>query len=442
MARCLCAVDLGRRSLCFSRPVRTHTPLYWIRIQRLDARPVWGWDHTCRTVPSGNGGTPGHGDFYTRRLGASPCRMVADPPVHMPHASAGELVGFPLQPEREPLTSAVGCQSHTSCFRGDTVTRTDSPYLMRDQDHYEVLGVPVDADQAAIKAAHRDLIKKHHPDLNPGDPDANHRTASINVAYEVLSNPMRRADFNLRRRAASRQESTRASSHPHSHQHRTTTSSEHTDTRGSSRGTGGARSQRTTTSSEHTDTRGSSRGTGRARSHRTATHTGHTATGYYESRSDRPREPSRPTFASVLGDAAWALAFVVMRATEVLSAPVSMIGIGIVLVLLGGYVTASIAMKYILMTLAGVPVVVLGLSLLITSADARFTALGLLITGAGGFLTLIGAYSTITSAPITVGMTLTGAAIITFAIREGRKHADFTSKRIHLVSSYQRDAGI
>ena len=283
---------------------------------------------------------------------------------------------------------------------------------MKDQDHYIVLGVPVDADQAAIKAAYRDLIKRHHPDANPGDPNANHMTASINVAYEVLSNPMRRADFNLsRRQAASRQGNTRASSYTHSHQQRTTTSSGHTDTRRPPPGTGGARSQRTTTSSGHTDT------------------------GSYESRSDRPREPSRPPFSSVLGDSAWAwaLAFVIMRTVEVLSVPVSMIGVGIVLVLLGGYVTATIAMKYILMVLVGVPVVVLGLPLLIASADARFTALGLLLTGTGGILTLIGAFSTITFAPITVGMTLTGAAIIIFAIRVGRKHADFTSKRIHLV---------
>ena len=37
------------------------------------------------------------------------------------------------------------------------------------RDYYEVLGVPKDADDAAIKKAYRQLAKKYHPDMNPGD---------------------------------------------------------------------------------------------------------------------------------------------------------------------------------------------------------------------------------------------------------------------------------
>ena len=40
------------------------------------------------------------------------------------------------------------------------------------RDYYEVLGVPKDADDAAIKKAYRQLAKKYHPDMNPGDKEA------------------------------------------------------------------------------------------------------------------------------------------------------------------------------------------------------------------------------------------------------------------------------
>ena len=66
---------------------------------------------------------------------------------------------------------------------------------MAKKDYYEVLGVPKDADEAAIKKAYRALAKKNHPDVNPGDKDAEERFKEINEAYQVLSNPEKRAQY-------------------------------------------------------------------------------------------------------------------------------------------------------------------------------------------------------------------------------------------------------
>ena len=67
-------------------------------------------------------------------------------------------------------------------------------YLAK-RDYYEVLGVPRDADEAAIKKAYRQQAKKNHPDANPGDPTAEERFKEINEAYQVLSNPQKRAQY-------------------------------------------------------------------------------------------------------------------------------------------------------------------------------------------------------------------------------------------------------
>lgn len=60
-------------------------------------------------------------------------------------------------------------------------------------DYYEVLGVPRDATQDEIKRAFRRLARETHPDANPNDADAERRFREIAQAYEVLSDPQKRA---------------------------------------------------------------------------------------------------------------------------------------------------------------------------------------------------------------------------------------------------------
>ncbi len=65
---------------------------------------------------------------------------------------------------------------------------------MQKKDYYEILGVPRDASYEEIKRSYRKLAKLYHPDTNPS-PDANERFKEINEAYEVLSNPEKRARY-------------------------------------------------------------------------------------------------------------------------------------------------------------------------------------------------------------------------------------------------------
>ncbi|KAH7821529.1 putative DnaJ subfamily C member 10 precursor (ER-resident protein ERDJ5) [Monocercomonoides exilis] len=63
------------------------------------------------------------------------------------------------------------------------------------KDLYKVLGVPKTASQAEIKQAYRQLSLKMHPDRNKDDPHANEKFAEIGNAYEVLSNPTSRQQY-------------------------------------------------------------------------------------------------------------------------------------------------------------------------------------------------------------------------------------------------------
>ena len=63
------------------------------------------------------------------------------------------------------------------------------------RDPYDVLGVDRSATQDEIKSAFRKLAGQHHPDKNPGDDGAHQRFKEINAAYQILSDPQKRAAF-------------------------------------------------------------------------------------------------------------------------------------------------------------------------------------------------------------------------------------------------------
>jgi molecular chaperone DnaJ len=63
------------------------------------------------------------------------------------------------------------------------------------KDYYKVLGVSKDASQEEIKKAYRKLARKYHPDLNPGDKAAEQKFKEVNEAYEILSDPKKRAEY-------------------------------------------------------------------------------------------------------------------------------------------------------------------------------------------------------------------------------------------------------
>src|SRR3990172_8923430 len=63
------------------------------------------------------------------------------------------------------------------------------------RDFYEVLGVPRSASDKEVRQAFRKLARKYHPDVNPGDAQAETRFKEINRAYEVLSDADKRKKY-------------------------------------------------------------------------------------------------------------------------------------------------------------------------------------------------------------------------------------------------------
>ena len=63
------------------------------------------------------------------------------------------------------------------------------------KDYYEILGVPSNAKKKVIKQTYRELAKKYHPDVNPGNKGAEEKFKTINEAYQVLSDTEKRKKY-------------------------------------------------------------------------------------------------------------------------------------------------------------------------------------------------------------------------------------------------------
>lgn len=63
------------------------------------------------------------------------------------------------------------------------------------KDYYEILGVAPSADNKVIKQTYRQLARKHHPDVNPGNKEAEEKFKTINEAYQVLSDAKQRKKY-------------------------------------------------------------------------------------------------------------------------------------------------------------------------------------------------------------------------------------------------------
>jgi molecular chaperone DnaJ len=68
-------------------------------------------------------------------------------------------------------------------------------HVATDRDYYDVMGVPRGASQDDIKKVYRELVKKYHPDLHKDDPQAPGHMSDVNEAYDTLSDPAKRQQY-------------------------------------------------------------------------------------------------------------------------------------------------------------------------------------------------------------------------------------------------------
>jgi curved DNA-binding protein CbpA len=73
--------------------------------------------------------------------------------------------------------------------------------MSTDSNPYAILGVQWDASPEEIRVAYRRAARASHPDLHPGDAAANERFKRVQIAYELLGDPVRRAAYDAPRAA-------------------------------------------------------------------------------------------------------------------------------------------------------------------------------------------------------------------------------------------------
>src|SRR5439155_5842571 len=98
---------------------------------------------------------------------------------------------------RAPWSSRTTRRSSPRCARSlptrsGSSTAADARAMAKERDLYAILGLERTASADEIKKAYRRLARKHHPDVNPGDKQAEERFKEISVAHDVLTDPSKR----------------------------------------------------------------------------------------------------------------------------------------------------------------------------------------------------------------------------------------------------------
>src|SRR5262249_28192816 len=89
----------------------------------------------------------------------------------------------------------VRCASCIVGYSSTTRVYRQMPVAGQKRDYYEVLGVAPGVGEQELKSAYRKIALQYHPDRNPGNKDAEERFKEASEAYEVLSNPDKRARY-------------------------------------------------------------------------------------------------------------------------------------------------------------------------------------------------------------------------------------------------------